>query len=57
MKTVSMTAGKIAIYDVVEADTGKYAFSFDMGLQNIVTGIDPVTGKKTIDPGADPWRR
>ena len=54
MKTVSMTAGKIAIYDVVEADTGKYAFSFDMGLQNIVTGIDPVTGKKTIDPALIP---
>ena len=54
MKTVSMTAGKIAIYDVVEADTGKYAFSFDMGLQNIVTGIDPVTGKKTINPALIP---
>jgi alcohol dehydrogenase (cytochrome c) len=54
MKTVSMTAGKIAIYDVVEADTGKYAFSFDMGLQNIVTRIDPVTGKKTIDQALIP---
>ncbi len=54
MKTVSMTAGKIALYDVVEADTGKYAFSFDMGLQNIVTGIDPATGKKTINPALIP---
>jgi alcohol dehydrogenase (cytochrome c) len=53
-KTVSVTAGKIALYDVVEADTGKYMFSFDMGLQNIVTGIDPVTGAKTINPAMIP---
>jgi alcohol dehydrogenase (cytochrome c) len=53
-KTVSVTAGKIAIYDVVEADTGKYAFSFDMGLQNIVTGINPATGAKTINPALIP---
>src|SRR5689334_8707145 len=53
-KTVSVTAGKIALYDVLEAETGKYVFSFDMGLQNIVTGIDPVTGKKTMDPALIP---
>ncbi len=53
-KTLSVTAGKIALYDVVEADTGKYAFSFDMGLQNIVTGVDPVTGAKTINPALIP---
>jgi alcohol dehydrogenase (cytochrome c) len=53
-KTVSLTAGKIAIYDVVEADTGKYAFSFDMGLQNIVTGINPATGAKIINPALIP---
>ncbi|MEO5926792.1 MAG: PQQ-binding-like beta-propeller repeat protein [Bryobacteraceae bacterium] len=53
-KTVSVTAGKIALYDVVEADTGKYAFSFDMGLQNVVTGIDAVTGSKTINPAIIP---
>ncbi len=29
---------------------GKYAFSIDLGLQNIVTAIDPKTGDKTIDP-------
>jgi PQQ-dependent dehydrogenase (methanol/ethanol family) len=53
-KTVSVTAGKIALYDVLEADTGKYVFSFDMGLQNIVKAIDPVTGRKTIDPALIP---
>jgi len=53
-KTLSVTAGKIAIYDAIEADTGKYVFSVDMGLQNIVTAIDPKTGAKTINPGLIP---
>jgi len=54
MKTLSVTAGKIALYDAVEADTGKYAFSFDMGLQNIITAVDPKTGAKTINPAMVP---
>ncbi len=49
-KKLVITAGKPGIYDAVEADTGKYAFSIDMGLQNFVTSIDPVTGAKTVDP-------
>lgn len=49
MKRVSVTAGKEAIYDVVDAATGKYEFSMDLGLQNVVTSIDPVTGAKTIN--------
>ena len=53
-KTLSVTAGKIALYDAVEADTGKYAFSFDMGLQNIITAVDPKTGAKTINPALIP---
>jgi alcohol dehydrogenase (cytochrome c) len=54
MKTLSITSGKIAIYDAVEADTGKYVFSVDMGLQTIVKAIDPRTGAKTIDPALVP---
>ena len=54
MKALSVTSGKIAIYDAVEADTGKYVFSIDMGLQTIVTAIDPRTGAKTIDPSLVP---
>lgn len=45
-----LTAGKPGIYDAVEADTGTYVFSFDMGIQNIITSIDPETGAKEIDP-------
>jgi len=53
-KKFVITAGKPGIYDAVEADTGKYAFSVDMGLQNFVTSIDPVTGAKRVDPNLIP---
>jgi alcohol dehydrogenase (cytochrome c) len=49
MRTVVVTAGKIGIYDAVEAATGRFLFSIDLGLQNIVTAIDPETGTKSID--------
>jgi len=49
-KTLVVTGGKQAIFDAMEADTGKYAFSMDLGVQNVVTSIDPRTGAKTIDP-------
>ncbi len=48
-KSVVVTAGKPGIYDVLEADKGRYVFSMDLGLQNFVTAIDPKTGAKTID--------
>ncbi|MGE3404850.1 MAG: PQQ-binding-like beta-propeller repeat protein [Vicinamibacterales bacterium] len=44
------TGGKQAIFDFVDAQSGKYAFSFDMGVQDVVIGIDPVTGAKRINP-------
>jgi alcohol dehydrogenase (cytochrome c) len=53
-KQVVVTAGKQAIYDALDAATGKYAFSMDLGLQSIVTAIDPKTGAKTIDPRTGP---
>ncbi len=49
MKPAVVTAGKQAIYDVLDAATGKYIFSMDLGLQNSVIAIDPKTGAKTID--------
>ena len=48
-RTAVVTAGKQAIYDVLDAATGKYIFSMDLGLQNSVIAIDPKTGAKTID--------
>ncbi len=53
-RKVVLTAGKMALYDVLDAATGKYLNSFDVGLQNIVTAVDPRTGDKIINPRAIP---
>jgi len=47
---VVMTIGKQGILDVLDARTGKYLYSLDSGMQNITASIDPVTGRKNIDP-------
>ncbi len=49
-----VTGGKIAIFDAVNRADGKYAFSRDLGLQNLVASIDPKTGKKNIKPAFEP---
>lgn len=51
-RKVIVTAGKMALYDALDAATGEYLFSVDSGLQNIITAIDPETGAKTIHPNA-----
>jgi alcohol dehydrogenase (cytochrome c) len=53
-RTLVVTSGKMGIFDAVEAATGRYVFSIDVGLQNIVTAIDPETGQKTIDASKIP---
>jgi alcohol dehydrogenase (cytochrome c) len=45
-----VTSGKMGIYEGMDAATGKYIFSKDLGIQNVVTSIDPQTGEKTINP-------
>ena len=42
------TAGKMALYDVLDAATGEYLTSLDTGIQNMIAAIDPVTGDKTL---------
>jgi alcohol dehydrogenase (cytochrome c) len=54
LRKLVVTAGKIGIYDAVEAATGRFVFSIDLGLQNIVTAIDPETGRKSIDTSRIP---
>jgi alcohol dehydrogenase (cytochrome c) len=49
-RTVMFTAGKIGIYDALDAKSGQYLFSIDLGLTNLVTSIDPKTGAKTTKP-------
>lgn len=48
-RRVSLTSGKIGIYEGVDAETGEFLFAIDLGLQNIVSEIDTRTGEKTIN--------
>lgn len=52
-KTVT-TAGKMALFDTLDAATGKYLFSYDSGIQNLVVAIDPQTGAKRISTELEP---
>ncbi|HVA94559.1 MAG TPA: PQQ-binding-like beta-propeller repeat protein [Candidatus Dormibacteraeota bacterium] len=49
-----VTGGKLGLFDAVERGSGKYEFSKDLGLQNVVVAIDPKTGKKIINPALAP---
>ena len=49
-----VTGGKSAIFDAVNRIDGKYEFSKDLGLQNLVASIDPKTGRKIIKPALEP---
>lgn len=49
-----ITAGKMALFDVLDAATGQFLYSMDLGLQNVVASVDPVTGVKTMNPNATP---
>jgi alcohol dehydrogenase (cytochrome c) len=49
-----VTGGKGAIFDAVNRVDGRYEFSKDLGLQNVVASIDPKTGKKIIQPALEP---
>jgi alcohol dehydrogenase (cytochrome c) len=54
MRRVVLTAGKAAVFDAMDARTGAYLFSFDLGMQNVFASIDPKTGAKTLNPAAIP---
>jgi alcohol dehydrogenase (cytochrome c) len=49
-----ITAGKPAIFEAMDAGTGKFLFAVDPGAQNVATAIDPVTGVKTLLPEPPP---
>lgn len=42
-----ITGGKTGIFEALDAKTGKYLWSRDLGVQNTVVAIDPKTGRKT----------
>ncbi len=45
-RRVVITGGKEGLFDALDAATGKYIKTVDMGLQDFVERIDPVTGDK-----------
>ena len=49
-----VSGGKMALFDAVDRANGAYEFSKDLGLQTLVTAIDPKTGTKIIDPKFEP---
>ncbi|MDG2002518.1 MAG: PQQ-binding-like beta-propeller repeat protein [Novosphingobium sp.] len=53
-RKLSVTIGKMGILDALDREDGRYAFSIDLGLNNIVTAIDPVTGARTVNPAKIP---
>jgi alcohol dehydrogenase (cytochrome c) len=40
----------MALYDALDAASGQYAFSIDLGFENVVPAVDPKTGAMTINP-------
>jgi alcohol dehydrogenase (cytochrome c) len=48
------TAGKLGIFDTLDAATGRYLFSVDVGLQTLVEAIDPLTGAKKVGAAFKP---
>lgn len=53
-KRAVVTGGKAAIFEAIDAATGKFLFAQDTGLTNLFTGIDPATGDKRINAELEP---
>lgn len=51
-----ITGGKEGLFDALDVATGRYLTTVDMGLQDFIIAIDPVTGEKTVDPKLVPGR-
>jgi alcohol dehydrogenase (cytochrome c) len=50
-RRVVITGGKSGIFDAIDAATGRYVKSVDMGIQDYIDRIDPVTGDKHVKEG------
>jgi alcohol dehydrogenase (cytochrome c) len=55
-RRVVITGGKSGLFDAVDAKSGKYVKTVDMGLQDYIDRIDPVTGDKHVKPEKIPGR-
>jgi alcohol dehydrogenase (cytochrome c) len=54
MRKTVVTAGKLAIVEVLDRTTGKFLWAKETVHQNVVSAIDPKTGEKTLNPEAIP---
>lgn len=50
MRKAVLTIGKLGILDALDAATGEFLFSMDMGVQTVVASVDPKTGEKILNP-------
>jgi len=55
-RRVVITGGKDGLFDALDARTGRYIKTVDMGLQDYIDRIDPVTGEKHVKPEKIPGR-
>jgi len=55
-RRVVATVSKGALLDALDAATGDYLFSVDMGIQTTISAIDSRTGMKTNNPDTKPGR-
>lgn len=55
-RRVVITGGKSGLFDALDAQTGKYLRTVDMGIQDYIDRIDPVTGDKHVKPEKIPGR-
>ena len=54
MRKLLVTGGKIGIFDVIDRTDGSYISSQDLGLQSLVSSINPQTGRKRVKPELEP---
>jgi alcohol dehydrogenase (cytochrome c) len=55
-RRVVITGGKDGLFDALDARTGRYIKTVDMGIQDYIDRIDPVTGDKHVKPEKIPGR-
>jgi alcohol dehydrogenase (cytochrome c) len=53
-RRVVLTSGKTAVFEAVDAATGKFLFAHDTGMTNLFAAIDPATGEKRTNPALEP---
>lgn len=54
MRKAVITAGKLAIIEVLDRTTGQFLWAKETAPQNVISAIDPKTGAKTLNPSAIP---